>query len=160
MISWGLFSCSTSQPFRSQSSKLILIPDQIYSGPFKDRRQEMVVCSELRPEFVRRINRGIDLTAKDFLRRLEARDDFRKSDIADNQKIYIAPGTFLSLGYGAVDKRHLNMVGTLSQSGAQGIADSRRFEDQALKLMENGRLGICLKIYLLSAYRAADNSSI
>gem|GEM_PF-6206857 len=92
----------------------------------------MVVCSQFRPEFVRRINRGIDLTTEYFLRLLEVRYDFRKSDIADNQKIYIASGTFLSFGYRTVDKRHLNMVGTLSQSGAQGIADSRCFEDQAL----------------------------
>src|SRR5262245_63359021 len=82
LVGWG-----RSQPFLSQSVKLIGPSEDEQMRFPQDPGQEVVPLKKLGAELGRRIHRGIDFAAQPFLRRAESLDDRREGRVAEDEQV-------------------------------------------------------------------------
>ena len=105
---------------------------------------------ELRPEFVQGVDGWIDFPSQPLLGASQRSHDVLERRVTDDEQIDVAGGTKFTTGGGAEDKRHQHALAEGSQRLSEQIGQSRRLCEQALKLREDRRLAVGLKIDLLT----------
>jgi hypothetical protein len=89
-ISFGLVWCFVSQPFRSQSDKLIVSPNNEQPRFFQDSRQEMVLRPKLCSELARRVDGWIDVSPESRLSGGQRSHDVVKGRVPYDEQVDIA----------------------------------------------------------------------
>lgn len=105
---------------------------------------------ELRPEFVQGVDGWIDFPSQPLLSASQRRHDVLERRVTDDQQVDVAGGAKFTTGGGAEYKRHQHALAEGSQRLSEQIGQSRRLCEQALKLREDRRLTVGLKIDLLT----------
>src|SRR4030042_994377 len=117
----------------------------------------MLFFSHLRPEFLSRIDRGIDFPAQLLLRALEPEHDFGKSHFTDDQEVDIAARLFVFFGQGAVDESRGYPPRQRSERPAQNVSQTGGLSHKALELGIDERTRIRAVIDLAAANRPPDD---
>ena len=105
---------------------------------------------ELRSEFVQRVDGRIDFPPQPLLSTSQRRHDVLERCVTDDQQVNVAAGAEFTTGGGAEHKGHEHALAEGSQRLSEQIGQSRRLCEQALKLREDRRLTVGLKIDLLT----------
>ncbi len=104
---------------------------------------------ELRPEFVHGVDRWIDFPSQPLLSASQRRHDVLERRVTDDEQVDVAGGAEFATGGGAEYKRHQHALAEGGQRLSEQIGQSRRLREQAVKLREDRRLTVGLKVDLL-----------
>lgn len=105
---------------------------------------------ELRPEFVQRVDGWIDFPSQPLLSASQRRHDVLERRVTDDEHVDVAGGAEFTTGGGAEYKRHQHALAEGRQRLSKQIGQPRSLCEQALKLREDRRLAVRLKIDLLT----------
>jgi hypothetical protein len=95
----------------------------------KHSRQEVVMCRELRPKLLRRVDRRIHVPADPFLGHGERTDNVLKWRVANYEKVDVARRPELTPRRGPEHERDLNAVAKRCESVSQDVDESSRLRE-------------------------------
>src|SRR5438874_1287018 len=103
-ISSRLASWATIQRLASQSAKDTIVTCHEELRSRQDALEERRIVLHLVPEFLHRVDAGVDLPAEPCLGGPQGRDNLRERDVPDDQEINVAPRGRLATRDRAVDE--------------------------------------------------------